>query len=116
VIAAGMINFSIPSTLKSWIDYVARAERTFSYSEAGPKGLATDKRVVLVAASGGIYSDKRALDFQVPYLKHVLGFLGMTEVDVIDVEGTAFGPEAAEKAVADASHKIATRCAEAAAA
>jgi FMN-dependent NADH-azoreductase len=116
VIAAGMINFTIPSTLKSWIDYVARAGRTFSYSEAGPKGLATGKQVILVAASGGIYSDKRALDFQVPYLKHVLGFLGMTDVEVVDVEGTAYGPEAAEKAVTAASRKVTEGCARAAAA
>jgi FMN-dependent NADH-azoreductase len=110
VIAAGMINFTIPSTLKSWIDYVARAGRTFSYSEAGPKGLATGKHVILIAASGGVYSDKRAFDFQVPYLKHMLGFLGMTDVEVIDVEGTAYGPEAADKAVADASRKVTERC------
>ncbi len=110
VIAAGMINFTIPSTLKSWIDYVAHPGRTFSYSEAGPKGLATGKQVILVAATGGVYSDKRALDFQVPYLKHVLGFLGMTDVEVIDVEGTAFGPDAAEQAVAAASRKLHERC------
>jgi FMN-dependent NADH-azoreductase len=116
VIAAGMINFTIPSTLKTWIDYVARAGRTFSYSEAGPKGLATGKHVILVAATGGVYSDKRALDFQVPYLKHVLGFLGMTDIEVVDVEGTGYGPEAAEKAVATASRKVKERCAEAAAA
>lgn len=116
VIAAGMINFTIPSTLKSWIDYVARAGRTFSYSEEGPKGLATGKRVILVAASGGVYSDKRTLDFQVPYLKHMLGFLGMTDVEVIDVEGTAYGPEVAEKAVAAASRKVTEHCDTAAAA
>lgn len=114
VIAAGMINFTIPSTLKTWIDYVARPGRTFSYSEAGPKGLASGKHVILVAATGGVYSDKRALDFQVPYLKHVLGFLGMTDIEVVDVEGTAFGPEAAEQAVAAASRKVQERCAEAA--
>lgn len=102
VIAAPMINFSIPSNLKSWIDYVARAGRTFSYSESGPKGLVTGKRVFLVVARGGVYSDKRQFDFQLPYLLHVLGFLGMTDVEVIDVEGTAFGPEAADRAVSAA--------------
>jgi FMN-dependent NADH-azoreductase len=100
VIAAPMINFTIPSTLKTWIDYVARAGRTFSYSESGPKGLVTGKRVYLVVARGGVYSDKKQFDFQVPYLRHVLGFLGMTDVEVIDIEGTAFGPQAAERAVA----------------
>ncbi len=56
VIAAPMINFGVTSTLKSWIDYVARPKRTFSYSEAGPKGLVTGKRVIVATASGGIYS------------------------------------------------------------
>jgi FMN-dependent NADH-azoreductase len=99
VIAAPMINFTIPTTLKSWIDYVARAGRTFSYSENGLKGLVNGKRVFLVVARGGVYSDKAHFDFQLPYLRHVLAFLGMTDVEVIDVEGTAFGPEAAERAV-----------------
>ena len=99
VIAAPMINFSIPSTLKAWIDYVSRAGRTFSSSEAGPKGLMTGKKVFLVVARGGVYAGK-PYDFQLPYLRHVLGFLGMTDVEVIDIEGTAFGPETAERAVA----------------
>jgi FMN-dependent NADH-azoreductase len=101
VIAAAMVNFSVTSTLKSWIDHIARAGRTFSYGEAGPIGLATGKRVIIVTATGGIYSgDQSAFDFQWPWLKAVLGFLGMTDVEVIRVEGTAFGPEAADKAVA----------------
>jgi FMN-dependent NADH-azoreductase len=103
VIAAPMINFNVSSTLKSWFDYVARAGRTFRYSETGPQGLMTGKRVVIVSASGGIYSgDKGAVDFQVPWLRNMLGFLGMTDVEVIRVEGTAFGAEAAEQAVARA--------------
>jgi FMN-dependent NADH-azoreductase len=108
VIAAPMINFTIPSTLKTWIDYVARAGRTFSYSEGGPKGLVTGKRVYLVVARGGVYSDKAQFDFQVPYLVHVLAFLGMTDVEVVDVEGTAFGPQAAERAVATALAAVGT--------
>jgi FMN-dependent NADH-azoreductase len=110
VIAAPMINFTIPSNLKTWIDYVARAGRTFSYSEKGPQGLVTGKQVILVAARGGIYAQNNALDFQVPYLKSVLGFLGMTDVEVIEVEGTAYGPEAAEKAVAAATAKLHAQC------
>jgi FMN-dependent NADH-azoreductase len=108
VIAAPMINFTIPSTLKTWIDYIARAGRTFSYSESGPKGLITGKRVFLVVARGGVYSDKKQFDFQLPYLLHVLAFLGMTDVEVIDVEGTAFGPQAAERAVAAALATVET--------
>jgi FMN-dependent NADH-azoreductase len=100
VIAAPMINFSVATTLKSWFDYIARAGRTFSYSEAGPKGLVTGKRVIVVSASGGIYSGQNAaFDFQVPWLRNMLGFLGMTDVEVIRVEGTALGPEAADKAL-----------------
>jgi FMN-dependent NADH-azoreductase len=104
VIAAPMINFSVSTTLKSWFDYVARAGRTFRYGETGPQGLVTGKRVIIVSASGGIYSGENAeLDFQVPWLRNMLGFLGMTNVEVIRVEGTAFGPQAAELAVARAA-------------
>ncbi len=106
VIATGMINFTVPSTLKTWIDNIARPGRTFSYSEAGPKGLVTGKRVIIVAASGGVYSDKRSFDFQIPYLRQVLGFLGMTDVEVIAVEGTGLGPDATERAVAAATSLI----------
>jgi FMN-dependent NADH-azoreductase len=110
VIATPMINFTIPSNLKTWVDYVARAGRTFSYSEAGPKGLVTGKQVILVAARGGVYAGNPALDFQVPYLKGVLAFLGMTDVEVLEVEGTAYGPEIAEKAVEAAAAKLHARC------
>jgi FMN-dependent NADH-azoreductase len=110
VIAAPMINFTIPSNLKSWIDHVARAGRTFSYSEAGPKGLVTGKQVIIVPARGGIYAEGNAMDFQVPYLKSVLAFLGMTDVEVIEVEGTAYGEDAAEKAVAAATSKTHATC------
>jgi FMN-dependent NADH-azoreductase len=111
VLGAPMINFTIPSTLKAWIDNVARAGRTFSYSEAGPKGLVTGKQVILIGARGGVYSEAaKPLDFQIPYLKSVLGFLGMTEVEVLEVDGTAYGPEAAEKAVTAATAKMRTHC------
>ena len=104
VIAAAMINFSVTSTLKTWFDYIARAGRTFSYSEAGAKGLVTGKRVIVVAATGGVYAgDSAAFDFQIPWLKTVLGFMGMTDVEVIKVEGTAYGPAAADKAIAHAT-------------
>lgn len=102
VISVAMINFAIPSTLKSWIDQVARAGRTFRYDEKGqPHGLATGKRVILVQAHGGRYCNTQAqsIDFVTPYLRHMLGFMGMTDVEVIHVEGTIFGEEVAEKAV-----------------
>jgi FMN-dependent NADH-azoreductase len=102
VISVAMINFAIPSTLKSWIDQVARAGRTFRYTEKGePQGLATGKRVILVQAHGGQYCNTQAqsIDFVTPYLKHMLGFMGMTNVEVVHVEGTIFGEEIAEKSV-----------------
>ena len=115
VIAAPMINFSVSSTLKAWFDYIARTGRTFSYSEKGPQGLMTGKRVIIVSASGGIYSGANAaFDFQVPWLRSMLGFLGMTDVEVIRVEGTALGSEAAEQAVARAAaqaHEVAAAAA-----
>ena len=115
VIAAPMINFSVSSTLKAWFDYIARAGRTFSYSEKGPQGLMTGKRVIIVSASGGIYSGANAaFDFQVPWLRSMVGFLGMTDVEVIRVEGTALGSEAAEQAVARAAaqaHEVAAAAA-----
>jgi len=108
VIATGLINFSITSTLKSWIDSVARAGLTFRYTEDGPVGLATGKKVYLVVACGGVYSEGAAISMNhaVPYLKTILGFMGMTDVEVIYVEGLAFGPEATQKAVASAQARV----------
>lgn len=101
VIAAPMYNFSIPSTLKAWIDYVCRAGRTFSYSEKGPEGLAKGKRAIIINARGGIYSSgpAQALEHQSSYLRGVLGFIGITDVETIDIEGVGLGPDAALKAV-----------------
>lgn len=96
VIGAGMINFSIPSTLKSWFDYVARAGKTFRYSESGPEGLVKGKKVYVVFASKGIYTNggpAAPMDHARPYLKTILGFLGMTDVEFIDVEGVGLGLE-----------------------
>ncbi|CDN91177.1 MULTISPECIES: FMN-dependent NADH-azoreductase [Agrobacterium tumefaciens complex] len=109
VIGTGLINFNIYSGLKSWIDNVARAGQTFRYTETGPEGLAKGKKVYIVLAAAGVYSEGPAapLNHAVPYLKTVLGFMGMTDVEVIYVEGLAFGPEAVEKAVAAAGAKVA---------
>ncbi|CDZ51585.1 FMN-dependent NADH-azoreductase [Neorhizobium galegae] len=107
VIATGLINFNIYSTLKSWIDNIARAGQTFRYTAEGPEGLAKGKKVYVVLASGGVYSEGPAtgMNHAVPYLTTVLGFLGMTDMEVIYVEGLAFGPEAAEKAIASAQQR-----------
>jgi len=108
VLATGLINFNIYSTLKSWIDNVARAGLTFRYTAEGPEGLATGKKVYIVLSAAGIYSEGPAMGMNhaVPYLKTVLAFMGMTDVEVIYVEGTAFGPEAFDKALAQADARI----------
>ncbi|SFI60673.1 FMN-dependent NADH-azoreductase [Phyllobacterium sp. CL33Tsu] len=104
VIATGLINFNISSTLKAWVDHIARAGKTFSYGAEGPKGLVTGKKVYIVIASGGVYSSgpAAAFDHAVPYLKTALGFLGMTDVEVIRIEGVAMGPDAEAKAISSA--------------
>lgn len=108
VIAAGMINFGIPSSLKAYIDHVVRPGVTFRYGEKGPEGLVKGKRAYLVVARGGAYSQgpMQAFNFQDTYLKVALGFIGITDLEVIAVEGLAFGPEAVEKAVGTALARV----------
>ena len=105
LIAVPMHNFTLPSTLKAWIDHVARAGRTFNYGAHGPEGLLKGKRAILVLARGGVYSSgpTKPLDFQEPYLRAVLGFLGITDVQVVYVEGAANRAIGAEKAIAAAT-------------
>ena len=108
IIAAGMINFGIPSSLKAYVDHVVRPGVTFSYSEKGPEGLVKGKKAYLVVARGGIYTEgpMQGLNFQDTYLKVALGFIGITDVEVITVEGIAFGPEVANKAVSTALARV----------
>jgi FMN-dependent NADH-azoreductase len=108
VIAAPMYNFTIPSTLKAWIDHIARAGRTFRYGEAGPEGMLKGKKVLVVTARGGIYSEGpgKAMDFQEPYLRGMLGFIGLDDVTFIHVEGLKVGPQEAEKGIARARTAI----------
>ena len=103
-LAVPMHNFSPPSTLKAWIDHITRAGRTFSYSSNGPDGLLKGKRAILVLASGGVYSNGPAkpFDFTEPYLRTVLGFIGITDVEVVRVEGVANSAIGPEKALASA--------------
>ena len=92
VFGVPMHNFSIPSTLKLWIDQVVRVGKTFSYGETGPKGLLTGKKATLLLASGGEYGKGSAMasfDFVTPYLQTVLGFIGITDVTIIAAGGTA---------------------------
>ena len=104
VLAVPMHNFGPPSTLKAWIDHVVRVGRTFSYSQKGPEGLLKGKRTILVLARGGVYSDGPAkpFDFQEPYLRTILSFIGLTDVEVVPVEGIAMNAVGPEKAVASA--------------
>lgn len=108
IIAAGMINFGIPSNLKAYIDYIVRPGVTFKYSEKGPEGLIKGKKVYLVLARGGVYTQgpMRQLNFQDPYLRTTLGFIGLSDIDVITVEGVAFGPEVAERAFRAALEQV----------
>jgi len=81
VIASAMINFGVSSTLKTYIDYILRSGSTFRYTANGPEGLVKGKKAYIVQASGGVYSEgaHKPFNFQVPYLRHVLGFIGVTE-------------------------------------
>ncbi|MBZ9822499.1 FMN-dependent NADH-azoreductase [Mesorhizobium sp. CA4] len=108
ILATGFINFNISSTLKSWVDHVARSGKSFAYGENGPKGLVNGKKVYIVLASGGIYSEGAAvqMDHAVPYLRSVLGFLGMTDIEVIRVEGVGMGADAVTAALAKATAKV----------
>ena len=108
VIASPMFNFGPATTLKSWFDYTLRAGVTFKYTEKGPEGLLKGKKVYVAIARAGIYSEEpmKAIDFQEPYLRHLLGFAGMTDVTFVKVEGIAYGPEVAEKALQAALDSI----------
>lgn len=108
VIGAPMYNFGIPSQLKAWIDRVIVAGKTFRYTEAGPEGLAGDKRVIVASSRGGVYSTGPAagLDFQENYLRSVLGFIGLTDVEFIRAEGVNMSAEHKAKAIASAHHTI----------
>jgi FMN-dependent NADH-azoreductase len=82
VIGSPIYNFSIPAALKGWIDMIARARLTFEYTDSGPKGLLKGKKAYLVVATGGVPVGS-AVDFATPYLKHALGFIGITDVEII---------------------------------
>ena len=89
IIGAPLYNFGIPSTLKAWIDHVARAGKTFRYDQQGAEGLVKEKKVYIAMSAGAIYSEGlwQPYDFVSPYLKTMLGFLGMTDVTIFRVEG-----------------------------
>lgn len=106
VLGVPMYNLGVPVQLKNWIDAVSRARVTFRYTEHGAEGLLTGKRVVVALTRGGRYRDTPA-DTVVPYLRTVLGFLGMRDVQFVYAEGLAMGPAAAEQGLAAAREDIA---------
>ena len=100
VLGVPMHNFSIPASLKAWIDLITRAGKTFSYGNTGPKGLVpSDKKVVAIVSRGGVYGEGSPADFQVPYLRHMLAFIGLTNVRVIEADRQALGSDAAEASI-----------------
>jgi FMN-dependent NADH-azoreductase len=100
VIGAPLYNFTIHSTLKAWIDHIVRAGITFKYDQNGPEGLIKGKKIYIALASGGVYSEgpMKAIDYIEPYLRTILGFLGMSDISVFRIEGTAV-PDHQEAAV-----------------
>jgi FMN-dependent NADH-azoreductase len=109
VIAAPMYNFTIASTLKAWLDHIARAGRTFRYTEKGPEGLLTGKKVYVAASRGGLYANggpAAAMDFQEPYLRAMLGFLGLNDVTFIYAEGQSISPQAAAEGMCKARESV----------
>ncbi|MDD2662203.1 MAG: NAD(P)H-dependent oxidoreductase [Dechloromonas sp.] len=105
VLGVPMYNFGVPVQLKTWIDAIARAGVTFRYTAEGPEGLLKGKTVYVALARGGLYRDTPA-DSQVPYLKNVLAFLGMTDVRFVYAEGLALGADSANRAFAQAEAEI----------
>ncbi len=106
VLGVPMYNFGVPAQLKNWIDAIARAQVTFRYTATGPEGLLTGKKVYIALTRGGKYRDTAA-DTQVPYLRMVLGFLGMGDVQFFYAEGLAMGPDAERAALEAANEQIA---------
>jgi len=105
VLGVPMYNFGVSTQLKNWIDAISRAGVTFRYTEKGPEGLLTGKKVYVALTRGGRYRNTPA-DSQVPYLKTVLGFLGMTDVHFVYAEGLSMGPDAERAALASAYEEI----------
>lgn len=105
VLGVPMYNFGITAQLKNWIDAIARARVTFRYTDKGPEGLLKGKKVYAALTRGGQYRNTPA-DSQVPYLKTVLGFMGMTDIEFVYAEGLSMGAEAEQQALAAARAEI----------
>lgn len=105
VVGAPMYNFGVPSNLKAWLDFIARAGVTFRYTDKGPQGLLLNKTLYIATSRGGIYKDQPS-DLMVPYLQMFFNFLGVTDIRVIYAEGINMGQKeqsirAAKEAIAE---------------
>jgi len=107
VIGAPMYNFTVPTQLKAWIDRVAVAGKTFRYTEAGPEGLCGDKKVVLVSTAGGLHAGQPPGAGHEDFLKVFLGFIGVTDLEIVRAHGLAYGPEQRSRAIDAAQAQIA---------
>lgn len=105
VIGLPMYNFGVPSTLKAYFDHVARAGVTFRYTENGPVGLLTGKKACVLAARGGRYAGTSS-DAQTAYVRQILGFLGIEDVEFVYAEGLAIGEASKQASLAQARHAI----------
>ncbi|WP_406662891.1 FMN-dependent NADH-azoreductase [Gallaecimonas sp. GXIMD1310] len=105
VLAVPMYNLGIPSQMKAYLDRLARAGVTFKYTENGPVGLVNGKQVLVLAARGGVYAGSD-MDAQTPYLKSLLGLMGMTDVRFVYAEGLNMGEEPKQQAMAAAKASI----------
>ena len=109
VIGSPLYNFTIPAQLKAWLDRVAQAGRTFTYTENGPVGLLGGKTVILALSRGGVYSTSEAgnaMEHQESYLKTIFGFMGVTDIRVVRAEGMDMGPESRARGLAKAQEDI----------
>jgi FMN-dependent NADH-azoreductase len=106
VIGMPMYNLGVPSTFKTYIDRISRAGKTFSYTENGPKGLVDNKKVIVLAARGGMHQGT-ALDTQTQYLKNIFGLIGITDVEFIYAEGLNMGESVAENSWQQVNQQLA---------
>ena len=100
VIGSPVYNFSVPAALKAWIDLIARARETFQYTENGPVGLLKDKKAYVIVASGGTKIGSE-IDFAATYLKHVLGFVGISDVTIVAADQLMMDPGKREAALSE---------------
>ncbi len=107
VIASPLWNFGLPSSLKAWVDHIVRPGKTFRYTADGAEGLARGKKAILVLASGGVFTQGpwKAWDTEEPYLRLILGFIGVTDVQIVRAQGMNI-PGLSDNAIPDGEKSI----------